>query len=168
MPSSRKKIDTSGMFQSMLGKSEPTEEPKAEKLDPAVPEIIAKPEESDKPENKETTQTLQNEPPAASKKSNDNSSKAQSAAKRAPAKAEKNDPKDAQMVKTTLYISQENWDAIALYKLHEAKSGRVDSKIVNNAISEYLSKELEALASVDKSITGQSRIVEALRLWLQK
>ena len=53
MPSSRKKIDTSGMFQSMLGKSETTEEPKAEKLDPAVPEIIAKPEESDKPENKD-------------------------------------------------------------------------------------------------------------------
>ena len=168
MPSSRKKIDTSGMFQSMLGKSEPAEEPKAGKTDPVVPEIITKPEELDKPENKETTQTLQKEPPTVSKKSSDNSRKAQSAAKWAPAKAEKSDPKDVQMVKTTLYISQENWDAIALYKLHEAMSGRVDSKIVNNAISEYLCKELEALASVDRSITGQGRIVEALRLWLQE
>lgn len=168
MSSSRKKIDTSGMFQSMIGRSGADEEPKAEKMSSAVNEISVKPEESDKPENKEPAQALPKEPPKAPKKSSNSSHNSQSTAKQAPEKTQKSDLKDAQMVKTTLYISQENWDAIALYKLHEAMSGRVDSKIVNNAISEYLSKELEALASVDKSINGQGRIVEALRVWLQK
>lgn len=66
--------------------------------------------------------------------------------------------------KAGIRYTQINSEAIELYKLVHCLTGRVDSRIVNLALTEFLAKELEALRKVDPACPPEDRLREAMKL----
>ena len=132
----RRSVDTSGMFKSMTGHTETTPPPQEETSSGNVNRVTLPAAE------------YAAAPAAASKKRKT----------RAPRKPRDDDPQDRQTVKLGFYLTPRVYEAIQLHKALNFIGAHNDSQIVNKALAEYLSKEINALRDVDESKTKEERL----------
>ena len=67
-----------------------------------------------------------------------------------------------QTVKKTFFLTERNYDALKLHHMMYASSAREYSKIVNEALEEYLADEIDALVETEKKNAGGRKFVLAL------
>lgn len=129
----RRTVDTSAMFKSMTGRTTPAPEQEPV-VQPADPA----------PAVEEVKAPKKTEPAAKPKKP-------------------KTSEESAYEKKVGVRYTQLNSEAMELYKAAHFMAGRVDSKIINMALDEFLAKERLALSKVDKSLSGNDRLREAMK-----
>lgn len=137
----KRSLDTSNMFRTMAGKSEPNEYEKKE----IVPHPV-----------------VENDIPSTEEKAGDVSQ-----VKKAKRKSKAmEDEKNRQTIKLGFYLTPNNYAALKLHIALMGKSNHQDSKIVNQALTQYLSKELEVLDSLPDTLSEEERFSKALKALL--
>lgn len=70
---------------------------------------------------------------------------------------------DKQSVKLGFYLTPNTYTAMKLHKALNGIGSHKDSKIINDALTAYLSKELNALSTIDESLPEDERFAKALK-----
>ncbi len=73
-------------------------------------------------------------------------------------------PKPRDPVKKTFYLSADVYDALVLHHMLSSGSGREYSKFVNEALEQFLGKELEALKDIDTALPSNIKFAKALNI----
>lgn len=85
-------------------------------------------------------------------------------------KLSKNKPKlkdrpvnDKQSIKLGFYLTPNTYTAMKIHKALNGIGSHKDSKIINDALTSYLSKELNALSEIDENLSEEERFSKALK-----
>lgn len=73
------------------------------------------------------------------------------------------DPRELTSIKMGFYMKPKIKEAFTLHKMLTGKLSKADSQIINDALEQYLGRELEALAHVSLSLTEDERVSEAFK-----
>ena len=81
-------------------------------------------------------------------------------------KRTKRNHNDKQTVKLGFYLTPNTYTALKLHKSMNGIGSHRDSQIINDALTMYLEKELDALKSIDESLPEEERYAKALKMLL--
>ena len=144
MPQKTRVIDTSGMFQSMIGNQKDPD-------DLNEPDISISAAEPNRGQNSGRNIDSKRD---QDMKHNSEKPKLKEA--------------DRQCVKMGCYLTQSNYDALRLHKLVHCMRERSESQIINQALSILLEEEIEILNSINPRLQGDQRIMAALQIALKQ